>query len=63
MANILVKRPKGNRFLMKFQLKRDIIRNAYANAHILLSHKHGVLQPLPMSGVFRRMHAQIILEG
>lgn len=63
MANILVRRPKGNRILMKFQIKRDIIRHAYANAYILLSQKRGVLKPPTMSEVFNRIHAQIILEG
>lgn len=63
MANILGKRPKGNRNLMKFEIKWDIIRHAYANAHILLSQKHGVLKPPAMSEVFSRMQAQIIREG
>lgn len=58
-----VKRPKDNRILMKFQIKWDIIRHAYANTHILLSAKCDLLKPPTMPEVFNRMHPLGILEG
>lgn len=54
---------KRKKNLMKFQIKWDIIRHAYAKAHILLSQKHGVLKPPTMSEVFNRMQAQSIRES
>lgn len=47
---------------MKFQIKWDIIRHAYANTHILLSAKCDLLKPPAMPEVFNRMHPQGILE-